>query len=105
MAFETLDIAHQIVVAVAPLLLEVATRDAELERQMRRAAQSIVFNVAEGGGRSGKDRGRLWRYAAGSAAELEAGLRIALALGYLRSAEPSLALIDRVRAMLWRLTH
>jgi four helix bundle protein len=103
--FETLDIAHSIIVSLRRLLEEIGREDPDLARQVRRAAQSIVFNVAEGGGRGGRDRRRHWRYAAGSAAEVDAGLRIAVALGYVGDADEPLALLDRVRAMLWRLTH
>jgi len=45
--------------------------------------------------------------AAGSAAEATAGLRIAVDWAYVDDAHaaPGLALLDRVRAMCWRLTH
>ncbi len=83
-------------------------RDPSLAVQLRRAAASVSLNLAEGRRRTGKDRdSHLWRVAAGSANEVVAALRVAEAFGYLTddAAAPSLALCDRVLAMLWRLTH
>jgi len=44
--------------------------------------------------------------AAGSAAEVDTALRLAVAWGYLDEADlaTSFELLDRIRAMLWRLT-
>jgi len=88
-------------------LATIAQRDPDLARQLRRAAASIALNLSEGLQRAGKDRLHLWRVAAGSAAETVTCLRVAEAWGDLD--EPAvtapLALLDRVRAMLWRLTH
>ena len=45
--------------------------------------QSVVLNLAEGNRRRGQDRVHLFRVAAGSAAEVQAGLDVAEAWGYL----------------------
>jgi len=57
--------------------------------------------------RAGLDRADLYRRAAGSAAELTTALRIARARGYVSAGDIATVeqLLDRVRAMLWRLTH
>lgn len=75
--------------------------------QLRRAAASVPLNLAEGRRRSGRDRQHLFRIAAGSAAEVRACLLVAQAWGWLAEdgAAESLALIDRVLAMCWRLTR
>ena len=72
--------------------------DAGLLDQMRRAAASIAENLAEGRGRLGRERAQLWRYAFGSAEELEATLQVAEAFGYLESDAIAevLALLDRL---------
>ena len=82
-------------------------RNHDLHSQARRAASSVSLNIAEGRRRSGKDRQHFFRIAAGSADELRTALRIAIAWGYVASAEidPALQRIDRVLAMLWRMTH
>jgi four helix bundle protein len=82
-------------------------RDASLTNQLTRAMSSVPLNLSEGSRRAGKDRTHLFRIAAGSVAEVKACLETAEALGYLslNEAEEPLALIDRVQAMCWRLTH
>ena len=67
----------------------------------------MTLNIAEGGLRVGKDRKHLWRVAAGSAAEVRVALRTAMAWGDLdiTVATKSLHLLDRVLAMLWKMTR
>jgi 23S rRNA-intervening sequence protein len=55
----------------------------------------------------GRDRIHSWRIAAGSAEEVRASLLIAEAWGYVEPdiLAPSLELLDRISAMLYRMTH
>jgi four helix bundle protein len=82
-------------------------RDRDLAQQIRRAASSISLNLAEGRRRSGADRLHSWRIAAGSADEVRAALRVAVARGDLEDGDVAraLGLLDRVLAMLWRMTR
>ncbi len=107
MAFEVLEVAVQMVGALRETLIVLERRDPDLARQVRRAAASVALNIGEGRRRTGKDRIHLWRVAAGSADEVASALRVAEAFGYLEGGgvAASLALCDRVLAMLWRLTH
>ena len=107
MQFDALEVAIQTIESLKPVLARVKQQDRSLEDQMRRAAASVGDNVSEGRLRVGRDRIHLWRIAAGSAAELHTSLRMAVAFGYVTNDEvqPSLALLDREKAMLWRLTH
>ena len=57
-------------------------RDPDLARQLRRAASSVVLNVAEGSGSFGRVRTVRYRTALGSARETLACLRVGEALGY-----------------------
>ena len=73
--------------------------------QSYRAAESVVLNIAEAYPMPGADRARRFRIARGEAAECHAGLDLLEIRGELRGPELSQlrALLDRVRAMLWRL--
>jgi four helix bundle protein len=70
-------------------------------------ASRVPLNLAEGRRRVGKDRLHHFRIAAGSAAEVRVALLVARAWGDLeaRDVEEALLLLDRLLAMLWRLTH
>jgi four helix bundle protein len=75
--------------------------------QSYRAAESVILNIAEAYPISGPDRARRFRIAGGEAAECHAGLDLLEIHSELRG--PALsdlrALLDRVRAMLWRLSR
>ena len=78
-------------------------RDANLARQLRRAASSVVLNVAEGSGSFGRVRTVRYRTALGSARETLACLRVGEALGYVDTMPDALTdRIDRVIGTLVR---
>lgn len=71
--------------------------------QMRRAAESVPANIAEGYGRyTGGDFARFLRVAAASAAELESHLRVAVVTERLAApvVDPVVARCRRVRALI-----
>jgi four helix bundle protein len=78
-----------------------------LADQVVRSASSVAANLAEGQGRSGKDRAYHWRIAYGSALEVDTHLRLLLGAGAVddKRARTALTLFDEVRAMTWRLLH
>jgi four helix bundle protein len=75
--------------------------------QAIRAAASVPGNLAEGHGRSGRDRMHHWRIAYGSAKEVDSHLRLLIHASAVdrRAAALALDLFDEVRAMTWRLVH
>jgi four helix bundle protein len=105
--FEALEVSLAAVEALRGPAKVIRAADGDLYRQIRRAGSSLPLTVAEGGRRVGKDRKHLWRVAAGSAAEVRVALRTAVAWGDLDAvvAERPLALLDRVLAMLWKMTR
>ena len=107
MAFETLDIAIEFLTALRRLLELVRQHDRDLAGQLQRAATSVAMCLGEGRERVGRDRPHLFRIAAGSAAEVDTGLRVALAWGFVTEGDvaQARALLDRVRAMIYRLLH
>jgi len=107
MPFDAFEISLSLVSSLRPLIDRIKLHDPDLASQLRRAASSVSLNLCEGRRRAGRDRLHHWRIAAGSADEVRASLRVAAAWAYLDSkmlCEP-LTLVDRVLAMLWRMTH
>jgi four helix bundle protein len=104
MAFDALEMSLVVLEQLAPVE---ARERKSLADEIGRAAESVALNVSEARERAGLDRADLFRRAAGSASELTTALRIAKARGYISAAEHGAveAALDRVRAMLWRLTH
>jgi len=75
--------------------------------QVIRSASSVPANIAEGAGRSGRDRVHHYRIAYGSAKEVDTHLRLLIGAGAVANvnAQLSLQLFDDVRAMTWRLIN
>ena len=78
-------------------------RDPDLARQLRRAASSVVLNLAEGSGSFGRNRTARYRTALGSARETLACLDVAEAFGYVDALPSELhVLMNRVIGTLVR---
>ena len=105
--FEAFNLSLDLIAALTGVHGVIRQHDSDLAKQMRRAANSVALNLAEGRRRVGRDRPHSWRVAAGSADETKACLLVASAWGIVSAeklAEP-LAIIDSLLAILWRLTH
>ena len=78
-----------------------------LADQAIRSASSVPANLAEGHGRSGRDRIHHWRIAYVPAKEVDCHIRLLVHAGAVESARvrSSLQLFDEVRAMTWRLLN
>ena len=105
--FRTYHVALEAMHQVAGCLARIRRQDRDLEKQLRRATQSVVLNIAEANYRRGQDRAHHFRIAAGSAAEVQAALDIAAAWGYLPAGQAAAprATLDQVLGMLHRLTE
>ncbi len=75
--------------------------------QVIRSASSVPANLAEGHGRSGRDRVHHWRIAYASAKEVDSHVRLLAATGAVRRSAAQLVIdgFDKVRAMTWRLLN
>jgi four helix bundle protein len=105
--FHALDVAYDLMRAVRAPIATVKAAHAPLATQLLRAAHSVPLNIAEGSALTAKSKANSYRIAHGSLREVEAALRTAELLGFIAAADIAvpLALCDRLRAMLWRLTH
>ena len=107
MSMQVHEMALSVVEALQPLMQFVQRQDRALAVQLKTAATSVVLNIAESEySDPGNRRARLFS-AAGSANETRSAVRVAVAWGYVRPerAEAVLSQLDRVVAILWRLTH
>lgn len=107
MAFDAYDVSLQVARETRDVVCVLRRLDRDLCRQLQRAVSSVALNVAEGSCRRGKDQIQHYLIAAGSAREACAALKLAEAWGSVDRdrIERPLELLDRVLAMLWRLTH
>lgn len=81
-------------------------KDADLGRQTRRAASSVVLNIAEANGCRGGNSRLRFGTACGSAKELMAALEVAGALGYVGEVDASvMRRLDRVAARTFALSR
>ena len=105
--FDALEMSLTVLEQLAPVESKIRLRRKSLADEIGRAGESVALNVSEGRARAGLDRADFYRRAAGSANELTTALRLARARGIITAAEHAAieAPLDRVRAMLWRLTR
>jgi four helix bundle protein len=106
LSFDVYDRSLDLIRTLSPLLRSLSATDSSLADQLRRAAQSVTLNISEANRRTLRDRRNRFRIALGSAAEVAACLDVAVALEYLDAGTvaPALELVDRVRAMSYRLS-
>jgi four helix bundle protein len=85
---------------------QIERRDADLARQMRRAAASVALNTAEGMGNAGGHKRQRYQTALGSAREVMACVDVAKAMRYVNDIDAAiLDRIDHVIATLTRLVY
>ena len=105
--FDAHDAARDAAIVVLRLVRHAPPALRTLTDQTVRAVTSVPLNLAEGAGRRGRDRLHHWRIAYGSALEARTALELLVTTGSVdaEAAEAADALLDRVAAMAWRLTH
>ena len=105
--FVALEVAIEAAGVVNRLLDQLGPRHRDLVEQGKSAVNSVPLNLAEGNDRAGRDRQNHFNHARSTAGETIAVLRVAVAAGGFKPDQPleAIALLDRVRAMTWRLLH
>jgi four helix bundle protein len=98
-------VATEAVRQLRTLCERIQRKDRNLADQLRRAATSVVLNIAEAAHNSAGNRRARLESARGSANEVRAALGVACAWGYVGEADVAAvdALYDRVLAMTYRL--
>ena len=103
--FNALDVSYRLIEALTAIVPAIERNDRDLADQIRRAATSVSLNLAEGQCSMKGNRQKHYAIAHGSANEMKAGLFVARAWGWIDQSNQALAIIDRLLALLWKLTH
>jgi len=105
--FDALEMSLVVLERLAAIEARIRGKSQSLGRQLADASESIALNLGEGRLRKHGDRRRHYEMAAGSAGEVTVALRIAVAKRYISAAEHAAVEepLDRLRAMLYRLTR
>ena len=97
------DVMLDAITAMRPMVRAIERHDRDLASQLKRAASSVVLNVAEGSGSFGGVRVQRYRTALGSARETMACLQVAERFGYVEAMPGALvAAMNRVIGTLVR---
>jgi four helix bundle protein len=78
--------------ALRPSIAQIGRHDADLARQMRKAATSVVCNTGEGMYSRGKLRTARYHIALGSMRESLSCIEAAVALGYVTEVDPDIVM-------------
>jgi four helix bundle protein len=103
--FIAYEVSLEVVRALRPILPIIETHDRDLADQLKRAATSVVLNLAEGQRSAKGNKNKHYAIAHGSANEVKGALQTAVAWGWLEQPQEIVSVVDRQLALLWRLTH
>ena len=107
MALQVAELSLELIESLRPLVPRIKAKDKSLADQIMRSASSIALNLGEAELSDPGNRRARFFTAAGSAGETYSAVRVAMAWRHLgaREAEPALALLTRIIAILWKLTR
>jgi four helix bundle protein len=103
--FVAYEVSRDLIIDLRTVVTAIERHDRDLADQLRRAASSVTLNLAEGSRSKGGNKQKHFAIAHGSANEVRAALQVAHAWGWLSDAATPFAILDRLLALLWRLTH
>jgi four helix bundle protein len=106
MGFHVSEVSFELIDELRPIVEQVRRRERSLADQLVRAANSIVLNIEEARGVELGNQRLRFMTASGSARETRAALRLAVRWRLVpeTQAVAALDLLERILAMLWRLT-
>jgi four helix bundle protein len=101
------EVSLEVIVSLRTVVPRIESNDRDLADQIRRAATSVALNLSEGQRSLKGNKAKHYAIAHGSANEVLAGLRTAVAWGWIteQGASDAFGKLDRLLALLWRLTH
>jgi four helix bundle protein len=105
MSFIAYDVTKELIVSLRDVVPIIAKSNKDLADQVYRAASSVLLNLAEGQKFQNGNRKKHYEIAHGSANEVKAALDTAEAWGWIQTRGAERELLDRVLALLWKLTR
>jgi four helix bundle protein len=103
--FIAYEVSLEVIMSLRSVVPKIERHDRDLADQLRRAASSVALNLSEGQRSAKGNKPKHYSIAHGSANEVKAALQTAVAWGWLDEASETLGKLDRLLALLWRLTH
>ena len=105
MAFITYDVSLDLIRSLRDIVPIIKKYDKDLAEQIHRAASSVTLNLGEGARSTAGNQRARYESAHGSANEVKAALQVAASWGWVDDLAPQLAILDRLLALLWKLTN
>ena len=103
--FIAYEVSLEVIRTLRPLVPIIEAHDRDLADQLKRAATSVVLNLAEGQRSAKGNKNKHYAIAHGSANEVKGALHSAVAWGWIEQPQEIVIVVDRMLALLWRLTH
>ena len=103
--FIAYEVSLDVIRSLRSVVPEIERQDRDLADQLKRAASSVALNLSEGQRLTKGNKPKHYSIAHGSANEVKAALQTAIAWGWIEDASEPMRHLDRLLALLWRLTH
>jgi four helix bundle protein len=103
--FIAYEVSLDLIRSLRDLVPTIKKFDRDLADQIHRAATSVTLNLGEGARNTAGNQRTRFESAHGSANEVKAALQVAASWGWIEDAKPQFEILDRLLALLWRLTH
>ena len=103
--FIAYEVSVELIHSLRELLPVIKRQDRDLADQIHRAATSVALNLSEGAHLTTGNARRHFEIAHGSAMEVKAGLDVSAAWGWVNDTTAQRQILDRLLALLWRLTR
>jgi len=103
--FVSYEVSVQLVDSLRDVVTLIEQHDRNLGDQLRRAATSVVLNLAEGSRSAKGNKQKHYAIAHGSANEVKAALALACGWGWIDESRVPAKILDRLLGLLWGLTH